>query len=147
MNVLLDKAKEVVQSVSPIVLLVFLLHITRVPLEKQLFGKFLIGAVFIIIGLTVFLIGVDISISPIAELIAKGIIRSNKLWIALIASLSLGFFTSAAEPSLGVLASQIEAVTSGAMPKSQILMVVAAGVAVTLTIGVLRVLYSISIVP
>ena len=147
MNAFTQKLKEVIQSVLPIILFVILLHFTVVPLESRLLWAFLLGAVFIILGLTLFLLGVDISITPIAEYVGKGLVKSNKLSLVLILSLTLGFFTSAAEPSLGVLASQIEAVTSGGMAKNLILFVVAAGVSVTLTIGVLRVLYSLSILP
>lgn len=147
MNALSQKAKEVIQSVVPIVLLVLGMHVTLVPLDKGLLISFLIGSLFVIIGLTIFLIGVDLSITPIAEYLGKGIIHSNKLWIVLLVSVGLGFFTSAAEPSLGVLANQIEAVTSGAMPASKLLVVVASGVAFTLTIAVLRSLYNISIIP
>src|SRR5699024_8895698 len=147
MNAFTQKLKEVIQSVLPIILFVILLHFTVVPLESRLLWAFLLGAVFIILGLTLFLLGVDMSITPIAEYVGKVLVKSNKLSLVLILSLTLGFFTSAAEPSLGVLASQIEAVTSGGMAKNLILFVVAAGVSVTLTIGVLRVLYSLSILP
>ena len=147
MNPLTEKAKEVVQSVLPIVLLVLFMHFTFVPLGSDLLIRFLMGSLFVIIGLTLFLIGVDLSIAPIAEYLGKGIVRNKKIWLALVISLSLGFFISSAEPSIGVLANQIEAVTNGAMSSTTILVVVAAGVAFTLTIGVLRILFNISIVP
>src|SRR5690625_4387117 len=147
MNPIVGKAKEVVQSVLPIVLLVLFMNFTFVPLESSVLWRFLIGSIFVIIGLTIFLFGVDLSITPIAENIGKGIVTSKKLWLAVIVTISLGFFISAAEPSLGVLANQIESVTGGSLTSTRILVVVAAGVAFTLTIGMLRILYSISIIP
>lgn len=147
MNAFSQKAKEVVRSVLPIVVLVFLMSVTFVPLEKDILWAFVWGSLFVMVGLTIFLIGVDLSITPMAEYLGKGIIKSNKLWVALIVSISLGFFTSAAEPSLGVLANQIEAVTSGALSAQMLLIVVAAGVAFTFTLAILRSLYSWPIIP
>ena len=147
MNAFSQKLKEVIRSVLPIVGLVFFMSFTLVPLENEVLWGFVWGSLFVVAGLTIFLIGVDLSITPMAEYLGKGMIKSNKVWVALLVSLSLGFFTSAAEPSLGVLANQIEAVTSGAMSADRLLVVVAAGVALTLTIAVLRSLYSIPIIP
>ncbi len=49
-----NKLKEVLSSVLPITILVFLLNFTVLPLEKTLLIRFLMGSVLIIIGLTIF---------------------------------------------------------------------------------------------
>ncbi|WP_350345149.1 DUF1538 family protein [Proteinivorax tanatarense] len=43
--------------------------------------SFLLGSVFIIVGLTLFLIGVDIGITSFGGLIGKSLLKANKLWI------------------------------------------------------------------
>ena len=133
MNVILSKFKEVVFSVLPITVLVVLLNFTLTPMETPFVLRFLIGAALIIIGLTVFLIGVDAGITPIGNNMGKSIAKSNKIWIVAVAGLLLGFFISVAEPDLHILAGQVDAVTSGVIPKLLIVAVVSLGVAALLS--------------
>ena len=58
-------------------------------------------------------------------------------------TLLLGFIISIAEPILQVFAGQVEDVTSGAISKTSLLIVVAIGVGLMLTIGLLRILFNI----
>lgn len=142
LNPLINKFKEVLMSVLPVVVIVTLLHFTVSPLEKDVFIRFLIGAVFIIIGLSIFLLGTDLGITPIGSYLGKGIAKSNKVWIVLASSIMLGFFISIAEPDLHILADQINTVTGGAVPSSIILVVVSIGIAIMMVIGLLRVVFN-----
>lgn len=63
MQVLYNKLKEVIMAVLPIVGIVVLLNFTITPLESEQLASFLLGAVLIISGLTLFLFGVDLGIS------------------------------------------------------------------------------------
>ncbi|RKJ70817.1 DUF1538 domain-containing protein, partial [Butyricicoccus sp. 1XD8-22] len=90
MNVLIEKIKEVVYAVLPITIIVLILNFTITPLETPLIVRFILGAILIIIGLAIFLIGVDIGITPIGQTMGKAIAKSNKLWIVAIAGLLLG---------------------------------------------------------
>ena len=64
---LLVKIKETALSVIPIMLIVLCLSFTICPLGAQLTGQFILGGLFLILGLAVFLLGVDTSIIPIGE--------------------------------------------------------------------------------
>lgn len=68
--------------------------------------------------------------------------KSNKVLIVGIAGLTLGFFISIAEPDLHVLAGQVAAVTSGAVSKLCIVVVVSVGIAVMLTTGLFRIVFN-----
>lgn len=108
--------------------------------------KFIIGSLLIVIGLSIFLLGVDIGIIPVGNLIGSKIIKTNKLWIVVVFGLLLGFFISIAEPGLQVLAQQIEFITSASIPKISILIVVSAGMGLLLSLGMVRIAYNISLV-
>lgn len=142
MNVLTEKFKEVLYAVLPITVMVLLLHFTVTPLETPMLLKFIIGAILIIIGLSIFLFGVDIGIHPIGTLMGGSIAKSNKIWIVGIAGLILGFFISIAEPDLHILAGQVDFVTSGIISKLSIVIVVSIGIAVMLTLGLFRIVYN-----
>lgn len=78
---------------------------------------FLIGSALIIIGLTVFLFGIDQGLEPIGHDIGNAITHSNSYAMIITVSLILGFFISYAEPDLHILANQIDSVTSGQLKK------------------------------
>lgn len=142
MSVLFAKLKEVLSSVIPITLIVLILNFTVTPLEAPVLFRFIIGAVLIIIGLTIFLAGVDVGVTPIGNHMGTSITKSNKLWIVIVAGLILGFFISVAEPDLHILAEQVDSVSSGLISKASIVIVVSIGVAIMLAIGLGRIVYN-----
>jgi hypothetical protein len=137
-----SKFKEVLASVLPITVLVIILNFTLTPMEGPMMGRFLLGAALILIGLTIFLIGVDIGVTPLGNNTGAALAKSNSLWIVLIAGAILGFFISIAEPGLLVLAGQVGFVTSGQITSMSILVVVSIGLAIMLALGFLRITYN-----
>lgn len=143
MNIFTEKLKEVLTSVIPITIIVLLLHFTISPLAPPLIIRFIIGAVLVVLGLTFFLIGVDLAVTPLGAILGSSITKSNKLWIVVISGLILGFFISIAEPGLLVLANQVATVTLGQISSSSILIVVSIGLAILIAFGFIRVIYNI----
>lgn len=143
MNVLTEKAKEVLYSVLPITIIVIILHFTIAPVGNIVMGRFLMGAFLVTAGLSVFLVGVDIGITPVGQIMGKAVAKTNKLWVVIAGGLILGFFVSIAEPDLHILADQVAAVTSGAISKTSIVVAVSIGIAVMMTIGLLRIVFSV----
>lgn len=142
MSAVSSKLKEVLSSVIPITIIVILLNFTLTPLDTPVFIRFLIGAVLLTIGLTIFLIGVDIGITPIGNHMGGALAKTNRLWMVVIAGLLLGFFVSVAEPDLHILAGQVDAVSSGLISKGSIVVVVSLGIAVMLALGLGRIVYN-----
>ncbi len=139
---IISKFKEVLFSVVPITVMVLILNFTLTPIDTPLIIRFLIGAVLIIFGLTIFLLGVDIGITPIGNIMGSNIAKPNKLWIVAIAGLILGFFISVAEPDLHILAGQVDTVTLGTISKGSIVGIVSVGIAIMLSIGLIRIVYN-----
>ena len=143
MSLLFSKLKENIFAMIPIIVIVFLLHLTVVPLPMEVLIRFVIGALFIIIGLSLFLIGVDLAITPLGSLTGEQITKTHKLWFVLLAGLVLGFFISVAEPGLLVFANQVEFVTEGALQSHVILIMVSIGLAILVALGFLRIIFNI----
>lgn len=139
LNALLEKIKEVLISVLPITLIVLIMSFTLTPMDGNLIVRFIIGAVFIVAGLAVFLLGVDLGITPIGNLMGSAITRSGKFIVVLLSGLALGFFISIAEPDLHILAGQVDGVTGGIISKLSIVVVVSVGIAVMLSLGLGRI--------
>ena len=142
MNLVTEKLREVLLSVLPITIIVLILHFTITPMERPLLLRFLIGAVLVIIGLSIFLAGVDIGITPIGNIMGSTLAKTNKFLIVIIAGLILGFFISIAEPDLHILGAQVSFVSSGVVSKWLIVMIVSIGIAFMLSLGLGRILYN-----
>ena len=145
MFVLSKKIREASYSVLPIVLMVLLLHITVVPLTLPQWIRFLLGACLIVLGLAIFLLGVDVGLAPIGQLTGSALAKTNKIALVIAAGLLLGFLISAAEPDLHILASQVDEVTASAIAKLQIVGVVSLGISLMLTVGLIRIVYNVSL--
>ena len=64
---ILNKFKETVVSVLPVMAIVLLLGLTIVPMPSLVLIRFVIGGILLTIGLTIFLLGVDLGIQPMGE--------------------------------------------------------------------------------
>lgn len=143
MNVFSEKLKEVLFSVLPITIIVLILNFTLTPLELPILIHFILGVILIVLGLTIFLLGVDIGVAPLGNVMGSTLAKTNKLWIIVIAGLVLGFFISIAEPGLLVLANQVDLITSGQISSIIILVVVSIGLAIMVAFGLVRIVYNI----
>jgi hypothetical protein len=143
MTLVAQKFKENFYAVFPISLIVFLLQLTLVDMSTALFIRFIIGSVLIIIGLSLFLIGIDLSITPLGSLTGVALTKPNKLWIVIVSGIILGFFISIAEPGLLVFANQVGLVTNQMISSINILISVSIGLAILLGLGFLRIIYNL----
>ncbi len=143
MNLLL-KLKETISSVLPIMAIVFILGITVAPLGAELLVRFLAGGVLLILGLTVFLLGVDIGILPIGERSGASLTAKRSLPLLLGVSFAIGFMVTVAEPDVQVLAGQIKDV-SPAVNKWALVFMIAAGIGLFVVIGLLRTMLSLKL--
>ena len=87
---LLEKIRESLSSVLPITAIVLLLSITAVPLTPGTLVLFLFGAVLLIVGLGVFTLGVDLSMTPMGSGIGVYMSRSRHMAVPLAAAFVLG---------------------------------------------------------
>ena len=145
MNVLFDKLREVIFSVLPITIIVLILNFTIAPIGSNLVWRFLVGAIFIIFGLSIFLFGAEIGVQPIGTLMGSYLTKKKNIWILVIFGFFLGFIITIAEPDLQVLATQVSSVTSGNIGMLNLLIVVSAGVGVLIVVGLIRIVFNISL--
>lgn len=145
MGILLAKFKETLLSVVPVMTLVILLHLTVLPLPMDSFWRFIIGSMAIILGLTIFLFGVDIAISPVGSGIGSALARKKSLTLLVLAGFVLGFFINIAEPDLFVLAEQISSATKSMLSTYEILVVVSLGIGFMVAIGLLRIVFQVQL--
>ena len=143
MNIL-HKFKETAVSVFPVMAIVFLLGLTIVPLELSLLLKFFVSGLLLIIGLTIFLLGVDLGIQPMGERCGAALTEKKSLPLLLVSAFIIGFIVTAAEPDIQVFGDQVR----GVFPfvnKLAFTFVIAGGVGIFIMLGLLRTVVNLSL--
>ena len=90
-----------------LLLVVFFMLVGVIPYNAEVFGHFLIGAAFLVIGQAVFLTAIDESIISVGKTVGSAIMKKRKAWIVILFGFVFGFVSTIAEPDVMVFASQI----------------------------------------
>jgi hypothetical protein len=143
MQGLVEKFKEVLYAVLPVTIIVIILHFTFTPIESGILGRFFIGTLFVWLGLSIFLIGVDLGITPMGVLFGKTIAKSKKMIIIILSGIGLGFLITIAEPDLLIVAKIVETMTRMALSQFLIVLTVALFIGIFVAIGMARILLRI----
>lgn len=143
MNIFREKIREVVASVFPVAGFVLILQLLFRPMSGLETGRFIFASLLIIGGLALFLLGIDLSITPMGNSMGRGLVKSRKIPIILFAAFILGFLINAAEPDLLILAQSIDTVSGGQLPYLQLIITVSLGVGFIVMIGFVRLLRSL----
>jgi hypothetical protein len=140
-----------VRDLAPIVIVIgfFQYFILQQPLDNSL--GLVTGAVLVLLGLTMFVYGLELALFPIGESLAYALARKGSVFWLLAFSFLLGFGTTVAEPALTAVAKEAAQVAAGAgaigdTDEAQaryvlgLRITVALSVGTALLIGVLRIL-------
>lgn len=98
--------KESIRDLAPIFLLiaVFQLFVVKAPIPDL--GSLIGGTVLVVMGLTLFVRGLELGLFPIGEAMAYAFARKNSLFWLLVFAFALGFSTTIAEPALIAVAAE-----------------------------------------
>ena len=132
----LEKLKETLKSVLPIMAIVLILNFTIAPLGSMLV-PFLIGGVMLVIGLSLFLAGTDIGMVPVGEKLGSVLTQKRNVWFMLLIGFIIGFAVTLAEPDVTVLANQVHSLNSS-IPETLLVVMIALGLGIFIDIGLLR---------
>ncbi|WP_121640865.1 DUF1538 domain-containing protein [Virgibacillus sp. Bac330] len=136
---------EVVQSILPITIVITILQFTLIWLPLETFIQFLIGAFMVGIGLILFLLGVNIGMLPVGEMIGSALSKTKMVWLILFFGVLLGSVVTIAEPDVRVLSTQVDQVSNGEISKTVLILAVALGVGIFVGLSLMRIIFSIPI--
>lgn len=139
------------RDLAPIILVivVFQALVLRQPFPEL--TTTLVGLGLVVVGLAFFVVGLDIGLFPLGELLAEDFARKGSLFWLLLFAFTLGFGTTVAEPALIAVTREgaraaAEAGLIEASPKAMetyalwVRLTVALAVGVAIVVGVLRIL-------
>ena len=133
---MMAKVKDALISVLPIVLIFLVLELT--PLTEFTTKEivvFVVAAVCLIIGIGLFNLGADMAMTPMGEMVGRGLTKSKNLKVLLIVCFIMGVLITIAEPDLSVLAEQV--------PVNNIVLIaiVGVGVALFLVLAIVKIVF------
>ena len=140
-------------DVAPIVGVLVLFQIVVLRRRLPNLGRIVAGFVLVLLGLTLFLIGLEKALFPIGETMARQLTAPESIGAERLAdgvdwhdyllvyafAAAIGFATTVAEPSLIAVALKAEEVSGGAVGAWGLRLAVALGVAVGVALGCLRI--------
>ncbi|PID76269.1 MAG: hypothetical protein CSB24_07440 [Deltaproteobacteria bacterium] len=147
-------AAATAKDVLPVILLVVFFQVVVLRKSIPRLPSVILGMVFVILGLAMFLQGLELALFPLGRLMAdqlaspkfiaegfdfiKNASWDDFYWVYIFAFL-IGFATTIAEPSLLAVAIKAAEVSSGTISKSGLRISVALGVAIGITLGTFRI--------
>lgn len=141
----LDFFQEVCVILLPILVMFLLLQILRLRLSRTVLIKIFVGIVYTIVGLSVFLTGVNVGFMPAGKFLGGFLARLPYRWILIPLAAVIGFFVVYAEPAVHVLNKQVEDITSGAISQKMMMAGLSCGVSIALCLSMVRIMWHIDI--
>ena len=136
-------ARSVGLAVGPLVVLFALFQGLVLRLPPREIGRIARGTALASIGLLLFLLGVNFGFLPFGRAIGAAIGDEANRWLLVPAGALLGFVTTWGEPSVRILADQVDQASAGSIRKGLVLVAVSFGVAVAVAAGVIRIAYGL----
>ncbi|MBE9557182.1 MAG: DUF1538 domain-containing protein [Proteobacteria bacterium] len=139
------------RDLAPIVLVIFFFQVFVLQQPFPNLERVVVGVVLVMLGLTLFIQGLEMGLFPIGETMAQAFARKGSLFWLLAFAFCLGFGTTAAEPALIAVAAEAAEVMAeaGVVAHNEaarasyaywLRMTVAVSVGASLVLGVFRIL-------
>ena len=141
---LLKRTKNIFFALLPIMVIVLFVHLFFYKFDTSILVSFFVAVIFICIGETLFLTGVDSTIMPMGDLMVGAVNKASKFVIFILFAVVFGFCATIAEPDVTVFSAQVM-MTGVKVSRSLLIFFIGAGVGVFVAIGVIRIIKNINL--
>lgn len=138
-------AQEVALSILPVAGVFAVYQLSTRSYHRRQLLRMMVGFVYTIFGLILFLTGVNIGFAPVGSLLGSGIAGSSFKWLLLPIGVVIGYYIVKAEPAVQVLNKQVEDLTGGTITHRMMNTALSIGVAGAVALAMIRVLTGINI--
>ena len=138
-------AEEVLLSILPIAAVFVLFQLLTHYYRRRQLLRTGVGFLYTVIGLILFLTGVNVGFTPVGNLLGSGLAGSAYRWVLIPIGALIGYYIVKAEPAVQVLNKQVEDITGGTVSQSMMNTALSIGVACAVMLSMVRVLTGISI--
>lgn len=140
-----EAARSVALAVLPLTVLFLIFQALFLNLPAREVARVLTGTLIASVGLFLFLLGVGIGFLPFGRAVGEAVGSLPAPWMLLPFGMLLGFVTTWGEPSVRILADQVEEASTGSIPRTLVVVTVSTGVAVAVGVGLLRIAHGIAL--
>jgi len=133
----------VLRSLLPLLLLFAVFQLAVLKLPRSYVINLLKGALLAIVGLALFLQGVNHGFFPAGTAIGEILGAITTQWLLIPFGLMMGFLATWGEPAVRILSDQIEEASGGSIRKNLVLYAICSGVAMFVGLGMARIIYGI----
>ena len=149
--ILLKKIWAALTDLIPIIVVVVFFQSVVIMQPFPQIGEVIFGIIIVVLGLMLFIEGLEMGLFPIGETMAYALVKKGSLFWLMFFSFALGFSTTIAEPALIAIAKEASVISSssGLIKNSQevrdtyamgLRLTVAFSVGLAIVIGVMRIL-------
>lgn len=142
---LLETLKDVSFSLFPLFIAFFVFEVIFIKISKTERLKLVAGSITTFVGLYLFLFGIEFGLTDMGSEFGKALASVNKLPITIIICAGLGFGLAFCEPSIRILAEQIEEVTNRNLKVPFIMVFMGVSIVLSITLVILQSTYNFSI--
>jgi len=135
--------QSVIEATLPLVVIFIAFQLLMLRLPRRYALNILTGTALASLGLLLFLQGVSVSFLPFGKVLGEALGALHSKWLLVPIGFVLGFLTTWGEPSVRILADQVEETSNGSIRQSTVLYTVCIGVAAAVSLGMLRIGYDI----
>ncbi len=135
--------EEVAMALAAIIVFFIVFQLISRRFHGRQLGRIMVGFLYTLIGLVLFLTGVNVGFIPVGHLIGLSLAGSGFKWLLIPLGMVVGYFIVAAEPAVHVLNKQVVDVSGGAIPQKAMHAGLSIGMAVALGMTMLRILSGI----
>ncbi len=136
---------EIGIALSPIVLFFIVFQIFSLRLPKKTLIRIFIGFIYTFLGLSIFLMAVNVGFLPAGKAIGALLASSNFKWVLIPFGMVIGFVVVLAEPAIHILIEQVEDITGGAISKKIILICLTLGISLSIALAMIRIITGLSL--
>jgi len=137
--------KEVSIALGAVIICFIVFQLITRRFHRHHVGRIAVGFIYTLIGLVLFLTGVNAGFFSEGRLLGFWLASSQYRWLLVPLGTLVGYFIVAAEPAVHVLNKQVEEISEGAISQKMMMRGLAIGMAAALTITMIRILLRIPI--
>lgn len=134
---------EVIQALLPLLIFFAVFQVFYLKLPRVYVANLAKGILLASLGMILFLQGVNVAFLPAGQEIGEAVAALNQQWLLIPFGFILGFLATYAEPAVRVLGYQVEESSGGSIGESLILYTISLAVAVSVSLGMARLVYGI----
>ena len=138
--------EEVLISMLPVVGVFVLFQLMTRHYRRRQVLRISVGLLYTLIGLILFLTGVNIGFAPVGNLLGSGLAGDGWMkWLLIPIGIAIGYYIVKAEPAVQVLNEQVEDLTGGTISRQMMNLSLSVGVACAVALAMVRVLTGLNI--